>query len=270
VVRLTRAYTLVVAGLVAYKVGYAWIGAQRVTAALAGLSVSLALGGAFALNDIYDQESDTINVPTRPLPAAELSARTAWWIAIGCDLLAVVAALEAGEPEMVMLTIGLIVVLIAYSEGLKKIPGIKNLIMAVVGGSVPVFGSLSGGRMARMTWWLALVIGLFILQKEMAADVVDRKGDERVGLRTLPVMVGAPMTMVLVSVINLAFVFTVVASEGFASVWIPGTRVLITLGGVNCLSALVVAGWHCDYGATAFLTAQKIILIGGVLLAFAL
>lgn len=131
-----------------------------------------------------------------------------------------------------------------------------------------MFGGLSGGSMA--VGGLALAIALFILQKEIVADIVDRNGDERVGLRTLPILLGAPVTMVLVAGINLAFLATVAVSAELANIGSPGRQILAGLGALNCVAALAVTRWCRDSGPAVFLTGQKIFLLGSVLLALAL
>ncbi len=246
IARLTRVYTAVVAGVVAYALAPD----GELDAILASLALALLLAGAFAFNDVYDREADAINVPTRPIPSGRLSVRTAIAITIACDAGALAAAIATRSARVITLTLALIAMLLAYSLLLKRITFVKNVGMGLVGASVPLFGSLSSEAVA-----LALAIGLFVLQKEIVADAYDREGDARVGLRTLPVLFGTPRTMGIVAVINVAFLVSV---EGPA---------LIAVGVVNIVASIITA-LRGERAVRAMLTLQKVFLLAGVLLAW--
>lgn len=246
IARLTRVYTAVVAGVVAYALAPD----GELDAILASLALALLLAGAFAFNDIYDREADAINVPTRPIPSGGLSVRTAIAIAIACDAGALAAAIATRSVRVITLTLALIAMLLAYSLLLKRITFVKNIAMGLVGASVPLVGSLSSEAVE-----LALAIGLFVLQKEIVADAYDREGDARVGLRTLPVLFGTPRTMWIVAVINVAFLVSV---EGPA---------LMAVGVVNIVASIITA-LRGERAVRAMLTLQKGFLLAGVLLAW--
>jgi len=238
VYRLTRIYTGLVAGVVAYALG-GEVGA--------GIALALLLAGAFAFNDVYDRDADAINVPTRPIPSGVLSIRAALAIAIACDAGALAAAIATQSMRVIALTCALIALMFVYSLFLKRITFVKNLAMALVGASVPLFGSLHARE-------LAILIGLFILQKEIIADTYDRDGDARVGLRTLPVIFGIRATMIIVASINAAFLMM---SRG------P----MIAVGAINIVAAIATA-WLGEKAVPAMLTLQKAFLLAGLLFAW--
>jgi len=238
VYRLTRIYTAVVAGVVAYALG------GEVEASIA---LALLLAGAFAFNDVYDRDADAINVPKRPIPSGVLSVRAALGIAIACAVGALAAAIATKSMRVIVLTCALIALLFAYSLLLKRITFVKNLVMALVGASVPLFGNLQARE-------LAILIGLFILQKEIVADAYDRDGDARVGLRTLPVIFGIRTTMIFIVAINVAFL---VMSRG------P----LMAVGVINIAAAIATA-WLGEKAVPAMLTLQKGFLLAGLLFAW--
>jgi 4-hydroxybenzoate polyprenyltransferase len=246
VYRLTRAYTAVVAGVVAYALAPG----GGIAAMCAAAALALLLAGAFAFNDVYDREADAINVPTRPIPSGVLSARSAIAIAIVCDAGALAAAIATRSSRVLVLTCVLMAMLFAYSLLLKRVTGVKNIVMGLVGASVPLFGSTSPEAAA-----LAITIGLFVLQKEIIADVYDREGDARVGLRTFPVLFGIPRTMAIIAAINVVFVAT------------AGSAALIAVGIANILAAIFTA-IRGERAIGAMLTLQKVFLLAGVLFAW--
>ena len=248
VFRLTRAHTAVVAGIVAYALSPGGTGAVLASAALA-----LLLAGAFAFNDVCDREADAINVPARPIPSGVLSLPTVVAIVVLCSAGALASAFAAKSVRVVALTCALVILLFVYSLLLKRITFVKNLVMALVGASVPLFGSLSQEARA-----IAIAIGLFILQKEIVADAYDRDGDVRVGLRTLPVLFGIRRTMGMIAAINAAFLG--------CAVWMRSGP-LIAVGIVNIAAAIVTA-LHGDRAVKGMLTLQKVFLLAGLLFAW--
>jgi geranylgeranylglycerol-phosphate geranylgeranyltransferase len=252
VVRLTRLFTALVAGVVAYA-----LSAQPGThAALAAAALALLLAGAFAFNDVLDRDADAINVPSRPIPSGALSVRTALAIAFACDAGAMGAALAARSGRVVLLTCAMVAILFAYSLALKRVLLVKNLVMALVGASVPLFGSVSGS-LPDEGKQLAVTIGLFILQKEIAADAYDRDGDARVGVRTIPVVLGVRWTMILVAALNVAFLVTLA----------PGSLPLAAVGATNIVAALLAAA-RGGGAVRVFLMLQRAFLFAGVLFAW--
>jgi geranylgeranylglycerol-phosphate geranylgeranyltransferase len=250
VARLTRVYTALVAGIVAYA-----LAADGGThAAFAAASLALVLAGAFAFNDVIDRDADAINVPTRPIPSGALSARTALAIAIACDAAAIAAAIAAGSPRVVVMTCAMVAMLFAYSVALKRILFVKNVVMALVGASVPLFGSVPADAKT-----LAVTIGLFILQKEIAADAVDREGDARAGLRTLPVVFGVRRTMLIVAAMNVAYLASIAPMTGMARL------ALAAVGVTNIVFAIAARGEHL---LRAYLVLQRVFLLAGVLFAW--
>jgi geranylgeranylglycerol-phosphate geranylgeranyltransferase len=220
----------------------------------AALALSLVLAGAFALNDVIDREADAINVPTRPIPSGVLSVRTVLEFAIVCDIGAIAAAMSTRSARVQLLTLVLLVLGFAYSLALQRMFLVKNLVMAFVGACVPIMGS--GSIEART---LAAAIAIFILQKEIAADVVDRQGDEQMGLRTLPIVLGVRPTLFIVAALNVAFIVTVV---------VLGLPLGMTGVGLVNIVASTLAAFRDERAIHALLTLQKGFLVAGVLLAW--
>ncbi len=252
VIRLTRLYTTLVAGVVAYTLSERG-GSEALFAAA---SLALLLAGAFAFNDVVDREADAVNVPTRPIPSGALSVRSALIIAILCDVAALVAAASTRSVRVVALTCVMVALLFAYSLALERILFVKNLVMGLIGASVPLFGNIAGA-VPEEAKRLAVTIGLFILQKEIIADAKDRDGDARAGLRTFSVLFGVRWTLVLVAALNVAFLATLA----------PGEVALIAVGITNIAGA-ILAFTRGERILRAFLVLQRAFLLAGVLFAW--
>jgi 4-hydroxybenzoate polyprenyltransferase len=250
--RLTRVYTIVVAAIVVYAV------APGADGAWAGVALALTLAGAFAFNDVRDRAADAVNVPTRPIPSGVISATAAGRIAAACSAGAILSALITRSPRVIALTSAMTLMLFAYSIWLKPVLGVKNVVMALVGASVPLFGGLS--IEARE---LALAIGLFILQKEIVADVYDREGDARVRLRTLPVVLGVRGAILVVIAVNVVFI---AASAIFLSTAIGAA--LCGIGAVNVIAAAMMMRICRRSTVLHFLRLQQSFLLAGVLIAW--
>lgn len=248
--RLTRVSTSLVAAIVVFALR------PDLDGALAASALALALAAGFAFNDVRDHAADATNVPTRPIPSGAISATAATSIAIACAAGAGIAAIFTTSARVIGLTSALTLLLFAYSLWLKPILGVKNVVMALVGASVPLFAGISPQSQA-----LAAAIGLFILQKEIVADVYDRDGDARVHLRTLPIVFGVRGALLIVIAVNLGFI--AVSSVALAS---PVNAALAAVGVFNVVAATTVLLPRGPIRVLHFLRFQQAFLLAGVLL----
>ena len=160
--------------------------------ALAG---PLVCGTSQAVNDWFDRHVDAINEPARPIPSGRLPGRWGLGIAIGWTLLSILASIPLGVFGFCAALFGLLLawlysappvrlkangwwgnsaVAICY-EGLPWLTGVT-----VITGSVPD---------ARV-WWCA---GLYSVGCHGIMTLNDFKsvaGDQRMGVRSLPVQLG--------------------------------------------------------------------------------
>jgi geranylgeranylglycerol-phosphate geranylgeranyltransferase len=259
---------MVVVGVMTSRAGI-MLGAASREAALAAGALALALGGAFALNDVFDRKSDAVNVRTRPIPSGAISVRSAVLIGGCCSFTGLILAYATMNGGIVAVVAFLTVLLLAYSWRLKPIPVLKNVIMASVGISIPLVAAIAARNFGDpRIWWLAALIGLFTFQKEITADVYDLKGDIEVRLRTLPILLGVGRAMLIVCGVNVALALTALAWMAFGS----GSAVLLTsvavIAAVNAIGALVVRSRPSV--VNLFLFGQKTIQLCGIAVASAL
>jgi 4-hydroxybenzoate polyprenyltransferase len=145
------------------------------SATIAALAFCLLSSGFYLLNDVRDREADRLHPVKRlrPVPAGELSPRTAAFVAAILLIVAIVAS--------ALLSRGLFLVFLAYSSlmaaynlGLKEIVIVDvfaiaaGFILRAVGGAIAVDVSISPWLLM-CTMLLALLIGFGKRRYELAA-----------------------------------------------------------------------------------------------------
>lgn len=190
--RLVRGHNLVIAAAGVLAGG--WIALGRVAfpkllvfAAISGVGLGLA---GNVVNDLQDAVTDRVNHPggERPIAAGRISPDAAHllvWLGLIVGL--TLAALLSGTQLLV--GIAAVVLMLAYSPGLKKAGWPGNVAVAAVAGLPPFYGALSLGRPAAglVPWALAAWIHL---GRELVKDLQDETGDRQTGRRTLPIRIG--------------------------------------------------------------------------------
>ncbi|HEV8265260.1 MAG TPA: geranylgeranylglycerol-phosphate geranylgeranyltransferase [Gemmatimonadales bacterium] len=208
VVRLVRGPNLLIAAAGVLAGGWIALGTVAVPnlllfAALSGIGLGAA-GNAW--NDICDAAADRVNRPAgdRPLAAGRVRRGTA-------DLLVFLGALAglgaAGlvSGRQVLVGLGALAVMLAYSPLIKPRPVIGNVAVALVAGLPPFYGALAVGRPAAgvVPWALAAWLHL---AREIVKDVEDEPGDRAIGRRTLPIVSGRRPAQVVAAGVGLLFV----------------------------------------------------------------
>lgn len=195
----------------------------------AAVSAGLVAAGGNAINDFHDVEIDRINAPRRPLPSGAVmpaGARIMWAAtsAAGILLGLAVSFLHAA------LAAGCVLLLYAYSVSLKRTPLAGNAIISAVTATALLYGALVH------TLSPPVLAGVFFaftttLAREIVKDVQDVEGDAQAGARTLPIVLGERIAMILAGALLLA---TVLAT--------PIPFLYLDYGGIYLLGILVTNG----------------------------
>ncbi len=194
---------------------------------LLALSVLLVAGSGYVINDVYDQEVDRVNKPQRQTIGRSISEKAA------LQLFGVLAVLGVGIGVFLAYKVGMpvlgfihpigVVTLWLYAMDFKKRPVIGNLLISLLSGLalmliavfdlVPMLGAplpLSDLESLKNIIVIILVYGGFAFFttwiREIVKDVEDFEGDNRMGYKTLPVVVGIPATKVVVSALLLTMI----------------------------------------------------------------
>jgi len=264
---LTRLYTVVPLALLAYGIGAA-TGPSQLRAAAAAIAVACALAGGYAYNDLRDQSTDRVNRPARPLVSGRVTSRQARWFVTLAFIAAAIVAMTTASALTVAFILVLIACLCLYSDAVKHVAGLKNLFVGAWCGLLPWGASL--GHVAAATILPAIaMVGLFITQKELVADVYDRDGDAAAGVLTIPVLLGSWPALAIVLGLNLAL-WAVVRNAGAVPVLMHLSTAGQLVAIVNSLALCAVALRVTKTSVRAYLELQKIWLIGGCIAFFAM
>lgn len=258
-VELARLQTVVALALLAYGIGMT-TGVPPLELLAGTLAIACAVAGGHAYNDLRDQACDRVNRPSRPLVSGRLTERQARRFIALMFGAALVFAIATRSLVTIVFIVLVILASVLYSIAIKPIMGVKNLFVGAWCGVLPWGASLERAETATVVV-AATIVALFITQKELVSDVNDRDGDASAGIRTVPVVVGPRVALLLVAALNVALFL--VARAAPAAV-LPELRFAAQLAAV--LNAIAL----CVITARVYLRLQKVFLIGGCVGLFAM
>lgn len=156
--------------------------------ALAGLATLFVSAAANAWNDVQDIEIDRINQPQRPLPSGMVSLQTARTFSYVLAGLSLVLAVLISWPAFLIVA-GTNIILYLYSIRLKSTVLLGNTTVATVSALSAVFGGVAAGNFYP-SLWLAAVIFVGILGREVLKTLADYEGDHAEQVRTIATVWG--------------------------------------------------------------------------------
>lgn len=193
--RLVRPLNLVIVALGVFVGGFLAEGSRAFDAPLIGSLVLAALSvvgiaaGANSLNDVADEEIDRINRPDRPLASGQISRNAAFGVwALGTFVGLIIAATLSLPHLLIAVLAG--VLMTVYNYRLKRVPFSGNAVVSVLVAMSLVYGAMAVGT-ASAAFYAAGFAFLVTLAREIVKDVEDIRGDEVLGARTLPIVIGA-------------------------------------------------------------------------------
>jgi 4-hydroxybenzoate polyprenyltransferase len=186
------------------------------------LSVVLVAASGYVINDIYDQDVDSVNKPERRTVGIHISERTAIRLFTGLAIagagIGVYLAYYVDMPNLAFIHPIGVAILWLYAMDFKKRPLIGNLLIAILSGMtlllivafdlVPklgTFGNKEEMLALKSIIYIIVLYGAFAFFttwiREIIKDIEDFDGDNRMGFKTLPVVMGIPNTKILLSVL---------------------------------------------------------------------
>mmetsp|Transcript_58990 Transcript_58990/g.128081 ORF Transcript_58990/g.128081 Transcript_58990/m.128081 type:complete len:358 (-) Transcript_58990:114-1187(-) len=205
---------------------------------LAAALTVIVTGTSMVINDYHDFKRGVDTHATKPgrplvkgdISLAEVKAFLIWVYSLHLGLLCL---LSSKATRLWVLSSTMITYL--YSQYLKPVPALKNIIcaltvsMALGLGAMSVSAGLSG---LASVWRPMVVVGGAICHREILMDILDAEGDAITGVKTLPVVLGVARALAL-SFVPLGLAGTVAASSGAALAFLP----LALLGMMSLLAA---------------------------------
>ncbi|MFH1312026.1 MAG: geranylgeranylglycerol-phosphate geranylgeranyltransferase [Candidatus Eisenbacteria bacterium] len=166
------------------------IGYESMTASLMAFFVC---AGGYALNDIFDVETDRVIKPWRPLVGNRLRRETAVTVviavwAIGCGF-----ALLSGRSA-VGFFLGWAVLLYLYSWKIKSYGVAGPIVVSFFASSGFLLGGLTGGSLGAAVFPFVIAMSLH-MARETVKSVADIRGDSKAGISTVAVRLGARKTL---------------------------------------------------------------------------
>jgi 4-hydroxybenzoate polyprenyltransferase len=175
------------------------------------LSTVLLAAAGYVINDIFDQETDTINRPDKVIVGKTITESRAYNIYVGLNIIGVAIGFYLSnliqKPSFATIFIFIAACLYFYATTLKKMLLLGNLLVAfILGLSVLIIGVFDlypatyDGNREQMTLLFKILtdysIFAFLLNliREIIKDAEDRNGDYNQGMQTLPIVLGVTRT----------------------------------------------------------------------------
>lgn len=159
--------------------------------------------GGYALNDLYDIQTDRVNKPWRPLPSGGIGRRYAISLVALLWAAGTVFSALAGELAAVF-AISWVILVWLYCSRLKSAGLAGHVLLSAVASSGFVMGAAIGGRAAAGLLPFGLAF-MFHFAREVVKGTADIPGDVAAGIRTLPAVIGKRSSAIL-CVVSLAAV----------------------------------------------------------------
>jgi 4-hydroxybenzoate polyprenyltransferase len=212
-------------------------------------TVCIAAAG-YIINDIYDVEADKVNKPYKVIINRYISEKKATYVFIGLNIIGVGLGfyLSNGIGQSGFFVIFFIAsaLLYLYSSYLKQLPIVGNITVSLmVALSILLVGIFEllptinpNNRAVQITFFkIILDYAIFAfsinLIRELVKDMEDIKGDYKVGLQTLPIVLGrnrANKIIFTLSLIPILAVIYYVITYLFKQVEVVGYFLLLVIG----------------------------------------
>jgi 4-hydroxybenzoate polyprenyltransferase len=212
-------------------------------------TVCIAAAG-YIINDIYDVEADKVNKPHKVIINRYISEKKATYVFIGLNIIGVGLGfyLSNGIGQSGFFVIFFIAsaLLYLYSSYLKQLPIVGNITVSLmVALSILLVGIFEllptinpNNRAVQITFFkIILDYAIFAfsinLIRELVKDMEDIKGDYKVGLQTLPIVLGrnrANKIIFTLSLIPILAVIYYVITYLFKQVEVVGYFLLLVIG----------------------------------------
>ena len=184
-----------------------WLSLSDLQYGLLVLATVLLAAGGYVINDIFDQDTDAENKPSRTLVGKSISEGNAYYVYIGLTLTGVAIGMYLSnviqKPGFVSIFIFIAALLYYYASTLKRLLLIGNIVVAaLLGFSVLIIGffdlfpAMYEENEVRMSLLFSILkdyaIFAFILNfiREIVKDLEDVNGDYNQGMSTLPIVLG--------------------------------------------------------------------------------
>lgn len=170
-----------------------------------GIGLVFIMAGGYWINDAHDFKIDKINKPERTIINAKLSVKkvvTAYSIVQLLVLFFVFAAASrldfAFGIKLSLTALAVILLLFVYAVWLKRTSLAGNMLVAFLTAFVLMMAGFVYTFNAPLIWAAVFAFEINLI-REIIKDIEDIEGDQRFGLKTLPIQAGIKNTQLLLS-----------------------------------------------------------------------
>lgn len=186
------------------------------------LTTIFVTAGGYVINDIFDTETDAINKPGKNIIGDKIDDDQAFNYYLFLSSMGVVGSFAlmftSGQMKISTLPIFIIILLYVYASTFKKMMVIGNIVVSICAALPILFLSVYELRInpfdpaavilfTQGIGLAAVVYGFFAFLttwiRELIKDVEDMEGDDYIGARTLPIVIGIKGTKALILFIQL-------------------------------------------------------------------
>ena len=225
--KISRPTTSLAGALAVLMGGYVAGTGECLNVILAVIATFLASAAANAWNDYLDIEIDRINQPKRPLPAGKISPRAALIFSFALTGLALLIAVFISWPAFLVALVTA-VALYVYSWKLKSTVLMGNATIATVSAVSAIFGGVAAGNV-RPSLWLALIIFVTIMGREVLKTLADYEGDLRGHCRTVATVWGRRRARIIFYILG-ALTLMMMLLPSILQIYRPIYAVIVILG----------------------------------------
>lgn len=204
--------------------------------------VQLLIAAGCIHNDIMDRKIDEINKPTTHIVGRAISLANAKKLFIAATLLVIIFSVYISAylfREWTLICITVYMLSILYNVCLKRSPLFGNIAIACLASFIPLvilffakdcIAFLHNEKLNLLVYLYAAFPFLIIIPRELSLDISDLEGDKAGGCRTLPIVIGAERSkLVVVLFILLEIVLSVLLVCRYTYLMIPFLLVNVML-----------------------------------------
>lgn len=163
------------------------------------LSTVMVAAAGYIINDYYDQKIDMINRPQKVIVGISLGRRFAIILHIILSILAVIIGWFL-SPSIAVIHITSTFLLWYYSNSLRRLPLIGNLVIASLSGLILLIVGIFFEQTDSVIIVYAFFAFFISIIREMVKDIEDVKGEAAFGCKTIPVLWGIRVAKMVILV----------------------------------------------------------------------
>ncbi len=163
-------------------------------------------GSAMILNDYFDIDVDRINAPNRPLPSGLISSKTVILFTIIITLIGLLISFFINGLAVLLYIIFWIIGFL-YNWRFKEKGLLGNLFVSLSVSITIILGSIVvGNPWNKGVIIFSIMVFLFNLGEEIAADAMDIAGDKKRNIKSIPILIGREKSIYISFLLFVTFI----------------------------------------------------------------